>query len=173
MIAHVASWELPSLFVISITATVIGWTIQHGILFLFRPGYVRFAEPYHVVPLESSAAPKHGIWINIVSFLNTIQMPICYVGCLIIANTWIYISLYIRNTAILENIKSVCIFLHQFVNTCNLHLFRLLKCAICRTIPVKMPPGVWSVVTDFKSLLNFKVNFSKIWFSQTSIFVDM
>ncbi len=31
----------------------------------------------------------------------------------------------------------------------------------------------WSVVADFKILLNFKVNFLKIWFSQTSPFVDM
>ncbi len=34
----------------------------------------------------------------------------------------IYISLYIRNTAILENKKTVCIFPHQIVNTCDLHL---------------------------------------------------
>ncbi len=53
---------------------------------------------------------------------NSIQMPICYVGCLMIANTWTYISIYIRNTAILENNKSVCIFRHQRVNTCDLHL---------------------------------------------------
>ncbi len=51
----------------------------------------------------------------------------------------IYISLYIRNTAILENKKSVCIFPHQVVNTCDLHHFSLSKCTICRTIPVKMP----------------------------------
>ncbi len=57
-----------------------------------------------------------------------------------IANTWTYISLYVKNSAILENKKSVCIFLHGLVNTCDLHPFRLLKCAICRTIPVKMPP---------------------------------
>ncbi len=35
---------------------------------------------------------------------------ICYVGCLMIANTGTCIFLYIRNTAILENNKSVCIF---------------------------------------------------------------
>ncbi len=74
------------------------------------PGYVWLAEPYHVVPLESSAPPEHGIWLHVASFFNTIQMPICYVGYLMIANTWTYISLYIRNTAILENNKSVCIF---------------------------------------------------------------
>ncbi len=39
---------------------------------------------------------------------NSIQMPICYVGCLVIANTWTYISIYIRNTAILEN--KICLY---------------------------------------------------------------
>ncbi len=130
-----ASWVPPSLFVISSTAAVIGWTIPCGILFPFWPGYVRLAEPYHVVSLKSRAAPKCGIWVNIVSFLSTIQMSICYVVCLIITNTWIHISLYIRNTAILENNK---ISLNLSTSTCDLHLFRLLKCAICRTIPVKM-----------------------------------
>ncbi len=86
-------WVTPSLFIISSTATMIGWTIPRGILFQFRPGYVRLAEPYHVVPFKSSAALKHRIWVNILSFLNSMQTPICYVGCLIIANTWIYISL--------------------------------------------------------------------------------
>ncbi len=102
-------------------------------------GYVWLAEPYQVVPLKSSAAPKHGIWVNIAYFFYTIQTPLFYVGCLMIANTWTYISLYVRNTAILENKKSVCIFPHQLVNTCDLHLLRLLKYAICCTIPVKMP----------------------------------
>ncbi len=50
----------------------------------------------------------------------------------------IYISLYITNTAILENKKSVCIFPQQPVNNCDLHIFRLLKCAICSIVPVKM-----------------------------------
>ncbi len=88
-------------------------------------------------------------------------MSICYVGCLMIANTWTYISLYIRNTAILENKKSVCIFQHQLVNTCDFHLFRLLKYAICHTNPSKHAAD-WSVVADFKSLLIFKVNLKKI-----------
>ncbi len=38
---------------------------------------------------------------------------------------YIYISLYLRNTAILENKKNVCIFSHQLVNTCNLHIHAL------------------------------------------------
>ncbi len=56
-----------------------------------------------------------------------------------IANTWTYILLYIRNTAILENKKSV-FFPHQLVNIFDLHLLRLLKCAIYCTIPVKVLP---------------------------------
>ncbi len=60
----VALWVPLSLFIISSTAAVIGWTIPRGmvpipcgidvdILFPFLPGYVWLAEPYHVVPLES------------------------------------------------------------------------------------------------------------------------
>ncbi len=80
-------------------------------------------EPYQVVPLESKYL--HGICVNIASFFYTIETPICYVGCLMITNTWTYISLYIRNTAILENKKSVSIFPHQLVNTCDLHIHTL------------------------------------------------
>ncbi len=52
----------------------------------------------------------------------------------------IYISLYIRNTAILENKKSVCIFPHQLVNTYDLHLQTLQTAQNVRRIPVKMTP---------------------------------
>ncbi len=48
----------------------------------FEHSHCDWLKPYNVVPLESRAAPKNGIWVNIVSFLNTIQTPICYVGCL-------------------------------------------------------------------------------------------
>ncbi len=72
-------------------------------------------------------------------FFYAINTSICYVGCLMITNTWTNISLYITNTPILEKKISVCIFSHQLVNTCDFYLFRLLKCEICSTIPVKMP----------------------------------
>ncbi len=49
-------------------------------------------------------------------------MPVC---CLMIANICTYISLYIRNTAILVNRKYVCISPHQLVNTCDFHLHTL------------------------------------------------
>ncbi len=43
------------------------------------PGYVWLAEPYHVVPLKSSAAVKHGIWVNVASFFlhNTDANMLC------------------------------------------------------------------------------------------------
>ncbi len=43
------------------------------------PGYVWLVEPYHMVPLESSTTPKHGIWDNIASFFlhNTDANMIC------------------------------------------------------------------------------------------------
>ncbi len=106
--------------------------------------------PYHLVSCLRfdqvmcdwlNHAPKYGIWDNIVLFLNTIQMPICYVRLFDNHKYMdIYISLYVRNTAILENKKSVCIFPHQLVNTSDLHLFWFLKCAICGTIPAEMTP---------------------------------
>ncbi len=53
-------------------------------------------------------------------------MPICYVGYLMITNICTYISLYIRNTAILQNKTLIGIFTHQLVNTCDLHLVKSL-----------------------------------------------
>ncbi len=53
--------------------------------------------------------------------------PVCYVGCLMIANISSYTSLITWNTTILECKKLVCIFLHQIVNTGDLHL---VKCAL-------------------------------------------
>ncbi len=42
------------------------------------PGCVWLAEPYHVVPLESSATPKHGIWQYCFIFLhNTVANMLC------------------------------------------------------------------------------------------------
>ncbi len=57
----------------------------------------------------------------------TIQVSVCCVGCLMIANKCTYISLYIRNTAISVNKQLVCISPHQFVNTCDLHLIKSLS----------------------------------------------
>ncbi len=48
----------------------------------------------------------------------------------------------------------------------------LVNCAKCLHNPSK-DVADWSVVADFKSLLNFKKKLGKIWLSQTSLFVDM
>ncbi len=74
-------------------------------------------------------------------YFFTIQSPIYYVGCLMIANTWIYISLYLRNTAILENKKT---FFYFLASACE-HLLpsdsRLVNCAKCEQIPSKYVAG--------------------------------
>ncbi len=157
------SWVPPSLMVISRTAAAIGWTIPHAILFPFRPRYGRLAEPYHMVPHESSAAPKHRIWVIIVSFLNTIQMPICHVGCLRIANTWIYISPYTSGILLSWKRKNQFVFFRINLWPSPFWVFKVRNML---HNPSK-DAADWSVVADFKSLLNFKVNFLKIWFSQT------
>ncbi len=43
------------------------------------PCCVWLAEPYHVVPLESSATPKHGIWVHVASFFlhNIVANMLC------------------------------------------------------------------------------------------------
>ncbi len=118
------------------------------------PGYVWLAKPYNVVLLKASAARKHGIWVNIAPFFYTIQMPICYVGCLIIANTWTYISLYLRNTAILEN-------------TCDLHI--LVNCAKCEQIPSKYVSD-WSVWKVFLKFIKFQSHLKEIyWWSSIPV----
>ncbi len=72
-------------------------------------------------------------------FFYTIQIPICYVGCLMITNTWTYISPY--TSGILLSSPS-----------------NLVNWAKCSYHPSKYAAD-WSVVIDYKSLLNFKVIF--------------
>ncbi len=67
-------------------------------------------------------------------FFYIIQSPIFYVGCLMIANTWIYISLYLRNTAILENKKTVLYFLVSACEQLWPSHSRLVNCAKCEQI---------------------------------------
>ncbi len=102
---------------------------------------LRLAERYHMVLQKYSNHSRSHEACNFSQccfIFYIIQTPVCCVaiGCLMIANIWTYISLYIRNTAILVNKKLVCISPHQLVNTCDLHL---VMCAICSIIPVKMP----------------------------------
>ncbi len=60
-------------------------------------------------------------------------------------------------------------------STCK-HLWpspsHLVNCAKCLHNPSK-DVADWSVGADFKSLLNFKFFWGKIWLSQTSLFLDM
>ncbi len=100
----------------------------------FRAQPLWLAEPYHMVPqklpntalrhsswLTQLAPTQHGIWDNIASFFTQYRCQYA-VYCLMVANICTYISLYIRNMAILVNKKLVCISLHQLLNTCDLHL---------------------------------------------------
>ncbi len=118
---HMVQWKLP---------TYTRW-YGHCHLVSGGPDYVWLAKPYHVVPLESSAAPKHGI----------------------VTQNSLYFS------------ASTCE--HLWPSPSN-----LVNCTKCSHNHCK-DAADWSVVTDFKSLLNFKNSFLKIWFSQTSPFVDM
>ncbi len=100
----------------------LNYTIPHGSTEIAEHIVRRYLNRY-----SHSAALKHGIWINITSFFYTLEIPIYYVGYLMIANICTYISLYIRNTTISINRKLVCISQHQLVNTCDLHLVKSLQ----------------------------------------------
>ncbi len=136
------------------------------------PGYVWLAEPYHVVPLKSSAAPKHGIWLNVASFIlhNTDANMLC-----MLFDDHKYMDIYLpilQEYCYLGKQKNS---LYFSTSTCE-HLWpspsNLVNYAKCLHNPSK-DAADWSVVADFKSLLNFKFLLLKIWFSQTSPFVDM
>ncbi len=117
------------------------------------PGYVWLAEPY-VVPLESSAAPKHGIWLKccFIYLHNTDTNMLCR-----LFHDRKYTSPYFMNTAILENKNS----LYFSASTCE-HLWpspsNLVNCVKCSHNSTKDATD-WSVDADFKSLLNFNFFF--------------
>ncbi len=141
---HLVQWKLPK------------YTTWYGRCHLVSggPGYVWLAEPYHVVRHLNWALPWSMEFDSmLLHFFYTIQTQICSVGCLMIANTWTYISLYFRNIAILENKQKS---LYFSTPTCE-HLWpspsNLVNCAKCSHNPSKDAVD-WSVVADFKSLLN-------------------
>ncbi len=124
----------------SLQSSAIGWTIPCGpteIAYVYHvvwalPSCFRLTRLYVIdwtitTWFHSNRALARSMEFEsmLLHFFYTIQSPICHVDCLMIANTWIYISLYLRNTAILENKKTVCIFLHQLVNICELHIHGL------------------------------------------------
>ncbi len=122
---HVDGWRVPSLFIItnvSRTAAAIGWTIPCDSTEIAEHIVQRYSNQYN-----HSADPKRGMWINIVSFFYTIEMPMYFIGYLMITKICTYISLSIRNMTISVNKKLVCIFPHQLENTCDLHLVKSLQ----------------------------------------------
>ncbi len=66
---HVVQRKLPTY-----TTRYCRWHLVSG-----GPGYVWLVEPYHVVLLESSAAPKHVIWVHVASFFlhDTVANMLC------------------------------------------------------------------------------------------------
>ncbi len=133
-------WSLPSCFRWT-RLCMIGWTIPRGSTWIER-------------------CPEAWNLTQCCFIFSSIQMPICSVGCLMMANTRTYIYLYFRNTVILENKKnslyfSASTFEHLWASPSN-----LLNCAKCSHNPSK-DDADWSVVTHFKSLLYFKFYFWK------------
>ncbi len=97
-------------------AAVIGWTIPRG-----STRIERYPETWNLRQY-------------IASFFYTIQTPICYVGCLMIANTWTYISIYI----LLSWKTKICLYFSA--SMCE-HLWpsplHLVNCAKCSHNPSK------------------------------------
>ncbi len=116
----VRGWMPPSLFVIVkvlSTAAAIGWTVPRG-----PTEIVKHIEQRHLSWLTHSRSPTAWNLRQYCFIFYTIEMSICCIDCLVIANICTYICLYIRKTAILVNKKLVCISPHQLVNICDLHL---------------------------------------------------
>ncbi len=101
---HVNAWKESSLFVITKVSIHSRCEWLNYTMEIDKHIVLRYSNGYN-----HSSAPKHGIWVNIASFVYTIQNPICYVGCLMIANICTYISLYNMNMATSVNKKLVCI----------------------------------------------------------------
>ncbi len=97
------------------------------------------------------------IWTSLI-LRTQYRRQICYVGCWMIANSWTYISLYIKNTAILEDKK---IYLYFSASTCE-HLWlspsHLVNCAKCLHDPSKDATD-WSVWKDFLKFIKFQSQF--------------
>ncbi len=150
------------------------YTTWHGRCHLVSggPGYVWLAEPYHRVPLESSAPPKHGIWLNVASFFlhnthaNMLHGPF---------DDHKYMDIYLPIHQEYFYLGKQKISLYFSASTCE-YLWpspsHHINCTKCSHNPSK-DAADWSVVADLKSLLNFFFLLLKIWFSQTSPFVDM
>ncbi len=100
------------------------WCIPRGMVaaILFPADQVMCDWLNHITWFHSNQALPRSMEFEsiLLNFFYIIQSPICYVGCLMIANTWIYIFLYLKNTAILENKKK---FVFSHINLWTLVTF--------------------------------------------------
>ncbi len=144
-----ASSAPPFLFVISSTAAVIGWTIPGGILFPFRPGYVRYTTWFH-----SNPALHHSMEFVSILFHFLTQYR-CNMLCRLFDNRK-YMDIYIYISPYTSGKQKISLYFSA--STCE-HLWpsssNLVNCAKCSHNPSK-DAADWSVVADFKSILNFK-----------------
>ncbi len=128
----VRGWMPPSLFVIVkvlSTVAVIGWTIPRG-----PTEIAELIERRHPSCLTHSGSLAAWNLRQYCFIFYTIQTSIWCIDCIVNANICTYISLYIRNTAISVNKIFVCIYPHQLVNTCDLHL-ELYHVVLSKKIP--------------------------------------
>ncbi len=171
---------------IYVIATVIGWTILRG------PTEV--ADVFHVVWL----LPSCFRWTRFCMIGWTIphgstRIERCPEACNLSQCCFIFLHNTDTNMLCrlfddrkymdiyLTILQEYCYFgkqknsLYFSASTCE-HLWpspsNLVNCAKCSHNPSK-DAADWSLVADFKRLLNFKFLLLKIWFSQTSPFVDM
>ncbi len=97
------------------------WSTVHAYYMWPWPGRSKvFAGQLHmrIVILKDMRVANHSCcpvaWnLNQYCFIfYTIQMPICYVGCLVIANTWTYISPYTSGILLSWKTKNQFVFFH-------------------------------------------------------------
>ncbi len=89
-------------------ATQADWVIDSNLALVILPYSMLYGRCHLVCVGQVQCYP--GVW-NFRQYcliFYSIQMPICYL-CSMITNTWTYISIYIRNTDILEN-KKICLY---------------------------------------------------------------
>ncbi len=128
-------WSLPSCF--QTRLCVIAWTIPRGSTRIQRCTEAWNLSPCYLLFLHNTVANMLCRLFDDRKYMD------------------IYISLYLRNTAILENKKTICIFSHQLVNNCDLHIHALYTVQNVSRFRVNMLP-IGQFEKFFQSLLNFK-----------------
>ncbi len=112
--------------------------------------YCDWLKHNHVVLQKYSSHPllRSMEFQHIYFIFYTIQMPVCCVGCLMVANTWT--SPYTSGILLSWKTKNELVFFRINLWTQSVQYVS--------TIPVKMPP-IDQFEKFFLNLLNFKVNF--------------